>query len=140
MSDLESRLAVHSTEHDAATAVGLCPRCNPASDHPDRPSGVDASDIEGGSLVRLWGEIDESLRDQASLAMAYVMTRPGGVVIDTAQVEFLDSSGLAFILQLLRSGAEEGTSVVLRDPPELLLDMLDLVGLGGQVELAFSST
>jgi len=140
MTDLESGQGVHSTERNTTTSVGLCPHCNPASGHPGKPSGVEASDNEGGSLVCLWGEVDESLRDQASLAMAYVMTRPGGVVIDTAQVEFLDSSGLAFILQLLRSGEEEGRPVVLRDPPELLLDMLDLVGLGGQVELTFSST
>lgn len=125
--------------HGGGIGVGTCLRCSPPAPPPARPSGVDAVDLSGGTLVRLWGEVDESLRDQASLAMAHTMARPGGVVIDTSAVEFLDSSGVAFILQLLRSGVEQGTSVVLRDPPHLLLDVLDLLGLDGRVQLDFSS-
>ena len=125
--------------HGARSAVGVCLDCALVPPHADLPSGVDAADLEHGTLVRLWGEVDEGLREQASRAMAHAMARPGGVVIDTSEVELIDSSGLAFILQLFRSGAEEGTPVVLRDPPDLLLDMLDLVGLAGRVTVEFSS-
>ncbi len=135
MSMTDSGVAVRPT----GEGHGTCPTCTSVARHPGRPSGVDAVDLETGTLVRLWGEVDASLRDQASLAMARAMARGGAVVIDTAQVEFLDSSGLAFILQLFRCGAEQGTKVVLRDPPDLLLDMLELLGLRAGVALEFSS-
>jgi anti-anti-sigma regulatory factor len=53
-------------------------------------------------------------------------------------VSFIDSSGLAFILQLHRVAADEDSHVVLRDPPVLLIDMLELIGAGGQIRLEFS--
>ena len=63
---------------------------------------------------------------------------PGAVVLDAAEMEFVDSSGLAFILQVLRAAQEDGRDVLLRDPPTLLLEMLDVLGLADQVPLEFS--
>jgi anti-anti-sigma factor len=104
----------------------------------DEVSGLEAVERPDGTLVRMWGSVDESLRSQASAVMAHALGRPGAVVLDAAGVEFVDSSGLAFILQVLRAAQEDGRDVLLRDPPTLLLEMLDLLGLSDQVPLEFS--
>ena len=108
-------------------------------DNAATPGGIEIS--EGfGSLIRLWGDVDASLRDQASAAMAEVLQRGGPYVIDVSEVSFIDSSGLAFILQLHRVAADEDTHVVLRDPPTLMLDMLDLIGASLPLEFSTGRT
>lgn len=101
--------------------------------------GLESTALEVGTLVRMWGDVDASLRGQASGVMAHVMARPGPVIIDASAVEFLDSTGVAFILQLVRAGEEDGRRVVLRDPPVLVLEVFDLIGLGGTVPLEFTA-
>lgn len=99
--------------------------------------GIDIGESDGRATVRLWGEIDASLRDQASAAMVELATRGGPYVVDVAGVTFIDSSGIAFILQLHRLAIEEGSTAILRDPPGLVTDMLELIGLTGAIPLEF---
>lgn len=91
--------------------------------------GIEAAPEGDGTRVLLWGAVDASLRDQASAVMAQTLAADGPVTIDVARVEFLDSSGLAFLLQLVRAGREDGRDVVLENPPALVIELLDLLGL-----------
>ncbi|WP_199422536.1 STAS domain-containing protein [Actinotalea solisilvae] len=91
------------------------------------------------SVVRLWGDVDASLRDQASDVMAQVVLRSGPVVIGAADVGFLDSTGLAFVLQLVKAGEEEGRAVVLEDPPAHLTDLVAMVGMTDRVPVRRSA-
>lgn len=103
-------------------------------------SAITVAPLDEGSLVSLVGDVDGSLRDQASMAMADVLRRGGPVVVDLAGVTFIDSSGLAFVLQLHRLGLDDPSQpCVLRDPPTLVLDLLEVIGLAGQVSLEFSA-
>lgn len=106
-------------------------------DHP--VGGLEAVDLADGTLVRMWGDVDASLRAQASAVMARALQHGGSVVVDASAVEFLDSSGLAFILQLLKAAQEDDRYVVLRDPPALVLDMFDLLGMAGKIPLEFTT-
>ena len=92
-------------------------------------SGIRTSEEGAGTLVVLWGEVDASLRDEASMSMVDVVRRGGPVVIDVSGVTFIDSSGLAFILQLHRLGEESGLPVALRDPSPLVVDLLEMIGM-----------
>lgn len=100
--------------------------------------GVAVSDEGDGCVVRLWGDVDAALRSQASAVMSQVLARTGPVVMDASRVEFIDSTGLAFLFQLVKVGAEDGRQVILRDPPVLLLDLLDVLDLSGEIPLDFS--
>ena len=111
-----------------------------------------------GSLVTLHGEIDATLRTEASMSMVEVVRhggpvvvdvgartvfegvvrRGGPVVIDASEVTFIDSSGLAFVLQLHRLSEEAGQRCALLDPPALVLELLDLIGMGGRIPLEFT--
>ena len=96
----------------------------------EESGGIEILDDPDRSVVRLWGDVDALLRDQASAALVQLLERGGPYVVDVADVTFIDSAGLAFILQLHRVAGDEGTHVVLRDPPTLVMDMLDLLGIG----------
>lgn len=97
--------------------------------------GIDVTEASGRTLVRMWGEVDAGLRDQASLAMVECLRRPLPVTIDARGLTFIDSSGLAFVLQLHKVGQEDGAPIVLRDAPGLLLDLLDMIGMTGAITL-----
>ena len=91
--------------------------------------GIDLAMVGDTSRVVLSGDVDAALRDQASAVMADVVLRDGPVVVDTSNVHFLDSTGLAFVLQLVRVGEEDGRDVVLQDPPMHVTDLIDVVGM-----------
>ena len=99
----------------------------------DRTSGIVYAPADGGVVVTMWGEIDAALRDRASEAMSYVLDTRGRVVVDVADVTFIDSSGIAFIIQLYMLGEEDGRDVVLRDPSTSIAELLDMIGMGGRI-------
>ncbi len=103
------------------------------------PGSLSVRHDEHGSVVTLNGDIDASLRDEAGLAMAAVLVHGGPVLVEMSRVTFIDSSGLAFVIQLHRLGVEdESQPCTLLNPPGLVLEMLEMVGLAGQIPLAFS--
>ena len=99
------------------------------ADSPRTAGGIEVVTEGDGSRVVLWGEVDVTLRDQAGEAMTEVVMRGGPVVVDAGRVDFLDSTGLAFVLQLVNATREAGCSIVLRDPPETVVTLIDMVGL-----------
>jgi anti-anti-sigma factor len=99
----------------------------------DRASGIAYAPYEDGVVVTMWGEVDAALRDRASEAMSYVLDTRGPVVVDVAGVSFIDSSGIAFIIQLYMLGDEEGRDVLLRDPSPSIVELLEMIGMGGRI-------
>ncbi|WP_182111419.1 MULTISPECIES: STAS domain-containing protein [unclassified Actinotalea] len=93
--------------------------------------GITVAERDDSTVAHLWGEIDEALREQASIALSRALTRDLPVVLDAAQVTFIDSTGIAFLIQFMRVGREEGLPVTLRNPPSLVTDVLELLGLQG---------
>jgi anti-sigma B factor antagonist len=93
------------------------------------PHTITVEEIDGTTLVVLRGEIDAGLRHAASEAMVAVLGGRGPLVIDTSEVRFIDSSGMAFLLQLHGVASDAGRPVVLRDPSGAVTDLLALVGL-----------
>ncbi len=97
----------------------------------DTSHGITVEESDGSMVVRLSGEIDAGRRDAASRCMVTVLAGQAPLVIDTSAVTFIDSSGLAFLLQLHGVAADAGRSIVLRDPSGAVVDLLALVGLDG---------
>ena len=97
---------------------------------------ITCDDVAGITHVVLCGEVDVALRDQASEAMLFVVSANNPVVADVADVTFIDSSGLAFLVQLHRLCAESGLDLELRDPSQSILDLLEVLGMGGQFTIS----
>jgi anti-sigma B factor antagonist len=95
------------------------------------PHTITVEDVGGTLLIVLRGDIDAGLRDAASRCMVTVLQADLPLVVDTSEVTFIDSSGLAFLLQLQAVADDAGRSLVLRDPSGVVVDLLALVGLDG---------
>jgi len=91
--------------------------------------GIRLVEEPGASVVHMWGEIDVALRSEASAALANALQRDVPVVIDTSEVTFMDSTGIAFLVQFYTIGSEEGLSVTLRNPPSVVTDVLEMLGV-----------
>ncbi|WP_435737472.1 STAS domain-containing protein [Cellulosimicrobium sp. PMB13] len=104
----------------------------------DRANGITYAPHEDGVVVTMWGEVDAALRDRASEAMSYVLDTRGPVTVDVADVSFIDSSGIAFIIQLYMLGEEDGRPVTLRDPSESMVELLEMIGMGGRIPVVRS--
>lgn len=94
-----------------------------------KTGGIELDEEPRATVVRLWGEIDVALRDEASAAMASALQRNLPVVIDTREVSFIDSTGIAFLVQFYNIGSAEGLAVSLPDAPERVTSVLEMLGL-----------
>lgn len=101
---------------------------------PARPGGIDVTSLHGRHVVRMWGEVDAALRADASASMAQALGSPAPILVDARDVTFIDSSGLAFVLQLHLAATETGQRITLRDPRREVLDRLELVGMAGEID------
>ena len=86
-----------------------------------------------GTVVSLVGEIDAGLRGEASESMSVALAADGPVLVDASRATFVDSSGIAFVMQLHRAGSESGIDVTLRDPNRVLRFGLEIVGYSEQL-------
>jgi anti-anti-sigma factor len=79
--------------------------------------------------ISLWGEIDSSLR----AATVSVLTMTAGnrkpIILDLSQVSFIDSTGLAFLIQLDTYATEAGIAIHLiavSEPARVAMEMLGI--------------
>ena len=92
-----------------------------------RSGAVDISFDEAGvPTIKLSGEIDMSNVDSLRRLIEPVVARaPERVIFDLASLTFMDSSGIALLLQV---SAKTGT-VRVREPSALVRRMIDATGL-----------
>lgn len=96
---------------------------------PQPGGGVTLAERGNESVVELWGEVDISLRAETGEVLSDAVERGLPVVLETAKVTFMDSTGIAFLVQCVTVGRERGFSVRLPDPPPAVTDVLDIVGV-----------
>lgn len=91
--------------------------------------GISVSESHDRTTAYLWGEVDESLRQQAGPALTLALERGRPLVLDASRVEFIDSGGVAFLIQLCTVARQEGVTVTLHEPPRVVTEVLELLGL-----------
>jgi len=94
---------------------------------------IRAESADGRTVVHLLGEVDAALRDQASASMGQALTAGLPVVLDSTRATFIDSAGLAFVVQLHVAAGEAGIPVTLHDPARVLGDMLQMIGFHDRI-------
>jgi anti-sigma B factor antagonist len=83
-------------------------------------------DESGATVVRLGGEVDLSnVAEVRGLLEPVRQARPDRLVLDLADLRFMDSSGLALLIAV----AEPAGSVALRNPPMLIRRIVEGAGL-----------
>jgi anti-anti-sigma factor len=92
---------------------------------------VASYDIEGGRVVAPNGELDIST---CPALAGYLQAPPGDVlVVDLADLTFLDSSGLGLIHAARREACRTGGSLVVSRPTPSVRRVLEITGLDGWV-------
>lgn len=91
--------------------------------------GITVTERPDATVAHLWGDIDEALRHEAGNALARALDRDLPIVLDAGRVRFIDSTGIAFLIQFCTIGREEGLSVTLQDPPAVVTEVLGMLGL-----------
>jgi anti-sigma B factor antagonist len=86
---------------------------------------------DGQTVFVFKGELDmASAPEAADLLIAAI--REGDVVLDTSELTFLESSGIAAIVEAYREahdGIGQGRSIVLRNPSDAVRRVLEITGV-----------
>lgn len=79
----------------------------------------------------LYGEIDHhsATRLRAEIDAAVERAIPDTLVLDLSGVDFMDSSGLGLVMGRLRTMKRTGGSLVVHEPSDEVLRILDMAGL-----------
>jgi anti-anti-sigma factor len=87
---------------------------------------------DGSPLVKLEGELDLATADELERALSLVIeSAPQRVVVDAAGLRFADSSAIALLVRVANAVDE----VELRDPPDLLREVITRMGLDDRLRL-----
>jgi anti-anti-sigma factor len=92
-------------------------------------SGLRLVEDDDHSLVTAFGEIDLTVRHVAHDLCQVVSERGLPLVIDAADVTFIDSAGMSVLVRLARDAEANGYPVVLRRAPWMLKELLTITGL-----------
>ncbi|MGQ5265031.1 STAS domain-containing protein [Micromonospora sp. ZYX-F-536] len=87
---------------------------------PDRPVIRVGGELAYATSAPLRAEVDRVLAEA-----------PRTMVLDFADLHFIDSSGLAVIVHAWREGQEVGATLRLRAVPRFLAAILDMTGVAG---------
>jgi len=86
--------------------------------------------------VTVRGEVDlATAADLESVVGSALQEAPDGVVLDLAQLTFIDSSGLRVLVALAKDAESRGTALGLRNLPRHAQRVLELTGLGDWFEV-----
>jgi anti-sigma B factor antagonist len=97
---------------------------------------IDTTQSSEQSLIRVVGEVD--LYSSPELRKAILKAVPlaeGGLAIDMEGVTYIDSSGVATLVEGLRSAREHSTGFALISPSPAVMQVLELARLDSVFEV-----
>ena len=109
-----------------------------SAQNPDRDGfSYDVRRLDGQAVVALAGELDLATAPTlVELLESLCERRVPSVVLDLADLEFCDSSGLSVLVHGRRAAEEQGTQLVLRAPPPAIRSLLEITSLSYLLEPA----
>ena len=97
---------------------------------------IEKSQSSDGSLIRVVGEVDlYSSPELRKAILKAVKEAKGDVAIDLEGVTYIDSSGVATLVEGLRSAREHGTAFALFAPSQSVMQVLELARLDSIFEV-----
>jgi anti-anti-sigma factor len=88
-----------------------------------------ASESDGGTVLRIHGELDLTTADQLRRAAAPHLAAGGRLVLDLSQVTFCDSTGLAVLVGFHKRLVAVGGGLELYAPVQRVQHLLMITGL-----------
>ena len=94
---------------------------------------VDVSYVGTKVVLALRGELDLWTKPQFVSALAFAQAHEVSVVLDLAELSFIDAGNIRAIHEALKLARMRGTSLALRSPRPGVQRVLDITGLGPAV-------
>lgn len=95
---------------------------------------IDTVHLDGHVVLAIGGEIDLATAGVFGAAIDEGLRRTGKVVLDFANVTFMDSSGLNVLVAATgQNGAHD--SVLIRNPPDIVQRLLSMTGLNEVIRI-----
>lgn len=86
-------------------------------------------EIDGRVVATLSGEFDTAVAAEVEQALKPLLDTGGrDIVIDCSELEYIASSGLRIILNILKQARADGRKVALRNVNEIIHEVLELTG------------
>ncbi len=87
---------------------------------------VDVRDENGAAVIGLSGDLDMTGVKQARAAIdAALASHPGRLILDASGLDYMDSSGIALLVQVTQKAQE----VQVRNPTPIVRQLIELTGL-----------
>ena len=87
------------------------------------------TEIDGRLVATLSGELDTAATVETETALKPLFESQGkDLVLDCTELEFIASSGLRLLMNLLKKAKANGERVILKNVNEVIRDVLELTG------------
>jgi anti-sigma B factor antagonist len=80
-------------------------------------------------IVVVRGEIDLATADAVRADLRAAFERSGTVVLDLREVDFMDTQGLAVVIETQQTSAAEGTRFAITRAPDHVHRLFEMIGL-----------
>lgn len=95
-----------------------------------------ATDDRGCALVAVSGEVDVSNAAELRAALdARLSAAPAELVVDLAQVPYIDSTGIGVLVGAAHRASEGGGRLVVANPQKNVARVLGLLGVGADLNI-----
>ena len=95
----------------------------------DSEFSVDVHAQGTAQVVVVRGEVDIATADAVRAELNGALENKGTVVLDLREVEFMDTQGLAVVIEAERAAAGDGTRFLIARAPEQVHRLFDMIGL-----------
>lgn len=99
------------------------------------PFGVSLDDLGRAVVVRVQGEVDAATAPHMGEAVDGLLAERRRIVLDLADVDFMDLHGLAVLLRATRRANGDGASFSLARPAPCVRRLLELVHAEGDLTI-----
>ena len=90
---------------------------------------ITVQEIDGKLVAVLSGELDTAAAAQAEADLQPLHDSAGkDIIIDCTELEYIASSGLRLLLNILKKAKANGSRIVLKNVNEVFRDVLELTG------------
>jgi len=111
--------------------IGLCASVpNTSANGPESWKITEVSDLRGDRTLVLHGELDIATAPELVDLLARLRHHGHAVVVDLAEVTFMDSTGLTTLMDAHRQAQRNGWSFAVRRPSPAVQRVFDLSGVG----------
>jgi anti-sigma B factor antagonist len=94
---------------------------------------VTVETVDTAQMLVVRGEVDLATVDVLRRDLSTALEQADKVVLDLREVTFMDTQGLAAVIEAHQSAAESGTRFVMVRAPERVHRLFEMIGLAGRL-------